>query len=71
MLCFCLVLFMVLRLLICLKVVFLKLRAAAMRAVWSRKQPLACSVSVLGLLDGPHGFDPCFLYCLVPVSSFS
>ena len=42
---------------------FLKLRAAAMRAVWSRKQPLACSVSVLGLLDGPHGFDPCF--CIV------
>ena len=39
---------------------FLKLRAAVMRAVWSRKQPLACSGVVLGLLDGPHGCDPSF-----------
>ena len=61
--CFFPVLFMVLRLLICLKVVFLKLRAAVMRAVWSRKQPLASSGAVLGLLDGPHGCDPSF--CLV------
>ena len=37
---------------------FLKLRAAVVRAVWSRKQPLACSG--LGLLDGPHGCDPSF-----------
>ena len=45
------------------KGVFLKLRAAVMRAVWSRKQPLASSGAVLGLLDGPHGCDPSF--CLV------
>ena len=50
---------------------FLKLLAAVMRAVWSRKQPLASSGAVLGLFDGPHGSDPSFLYCLVPVSSFS
>ena len=37
---------------------FSKLRAAVMRAVWSRKQPLASSGAVLGLLDGPHGCDP-------------
>ena len=37
---------------------FLKLRAADMRAVWSRKQPLASSGAVLGLLDRPHGCDP-------------
>ena len=42
---------------------FLKLRAAVMRAVWSRQQPLASSGAVLGLLDGPHGCDPSF--CLV------
>ena len=42
---------------------FLKLRAAFVRAVWSRKQPLASSGAVLGLLDGPHGCDPSF--CLV------
>ena len=42
---------------------FLKLRAAVMCAVWSRKQPLACSGAVLGLLDGPHGCDPSF--CIV------
>ena len=42
---------------------FLKLRAAIMRAVWSRKQPLASSGAVLGLLDGPHGCDPSF--CIV------
>ena len=41
---------------------FLKLRAAVMRAVWSRKQ-LASSGAVLDLLDGPHGCDPSF--CLV------
>ena len=69
--CFCLVPFMVLRLLICLKVFFLKLRAAVMRAVWSRKQPLASSGAVLGHLDGPHGCDPSLLYCRVPVSAFS
>ena len=34
-----------------------------MRAVWSRKQPLASSGAVLGLLDGPHGCDPSF--CIV------
>ena len=39
---------------------FLKLRAAVMRAVWSRKQPLASSGAVLGLLDGPHRCDPSF-----------
>ena len=38
------------------KGVFLKLRAAVMRAVWSRKQPLASSGAVLGL----HGCDPSF-----------
>ena len=55
---------MVLRLLICLKVFFfLKLWAAVMRAVWSRKQPLASSGAVLGLLDGAHGCGPSF--CLV------
>ena len=54
---------MVLRLLICLRVLFLKLRAAVIRAVWSWKQPLACSGVVLGLLDGPHGCDPSF--CIV------
>ena len=42
---------------------FFKLRAAVMRAVWSRKQPLACSGVVLGLSDGPHGCDPSF--CIV------
>ena len=31
------------------KGVFLKLRAAVMRAVWSRKQPLACSDVILGV----------------------
>ena len=45
------------------KGVFLKLRAATVRAVWSRKQPLAGSGAVLGLLDGPHGCDPSF--CIV------
>ena len=45
------------------KGVFLNLRAAVMRAVWSRKQPLACFGVVLGLLDGPHGCDPSF--CVV------
>ena len=45
------------------KGVFLKLRAAVMRAVWSRKQPLASSGAVLGLLDGPHGCVPSF--CIV------
>ena len=34
-----------------------------MRAVWSRKQPLASSGAVLGFLDGPHGCDPSF--CIV------
>ena len=29
----------------------------------SRKQPLASSGAVLGLLDGPHGCDPSF--CIV------
>ena len=61
--CFCLVLCMVLRLLICQRVFLLKLRAAIMRAVWSRKQPLASSGAVLSLLDGPHGCDPSF--CIV------
>ena len=42
---------------------FLKLRAAVMRAVWSRKQPLTSSGAVLGLLDGSHGCDLSF--CLV------
>ena len=35
------------------KGVFLKLRAAVMRAVWSRKQPLASSGAVLGLFGWP------------------
>ena len=43
------------------KFVFLKLRAAILRAVWSRKQPLASSGAVLGLLDGPHGCDLLFV----------
>ena len=50
---------------------FLKLRAAVMRAVWSRKQPHACSGVVLGLLDGPHGCDPSFCIVWFPISSFS
>ena len=37
---------------------FLKFRAAVMRVVWSRKQPLASSGAVLGFLDGPHRCDP-------------
>ena len=41
----------------------MKLRAAIMRAVWSRRQPLANSGVVLGLLDGPYGCDPSF--CIV------
>ena len=41
----------------------------AQRAVWasavkSRKTPLAHSGTVLSLLDGPVGCDPCFFYCL-------
>ena len=40
----------------------MKLRAAIMCAVWSRKQPLASSGAVLGLLDGPHGCDPSFCF---------
>ena len=39
------------------------MRAASMRAVWSRKQPLASCGAALGLLDGPDGCDPSF--CLV------
>ena len=42
---------------------FWKLRAAVMHAVWSRKQPLASSGAVLGLLYGPHGCDSYF--CIV------
>ena len=34
---------------------FLRLRAAILRAVWSRRQPLASAGSVLGMLDGPRG----------------
>ena len=34
-----------------------------MRAVWSRKQQLACSGAVLGQKDGPYGCDPSF--CIV------
>ena len=34
-----------------------------MRVVWSRKEPLASSGAVLGLLDRPHGCDPSF--CIV------
>ena len=45
------------------KGVFLKLRAAIVRAVWSRKHPLASAGAVLGFLDGPHGCDPSF--CIV------
>ena len=43
---------MVLKPLICPKVIS-KLRAAVMRAVWSRRQPLASDGAVLCLLDGP------------------
>ena len=42
---------------------FLKLRAAIIRVVWSRKQPLASAGCCFGLLDGPQGCDPSF--CLV------
>ena len=42
---------------------FLKLRAAILRVVWSRKQPLASAGAVLRLLDGPQGCDPSI--CLV------
>ena len=57
----CVFAFMVLRLLICLLVVFGS--CVLLLCVWSRKQPLACSGVVLGLLDGPHGCDPSF--CIV------
>ena len=46
---------------------FLKLRAAVMRAVWSRKQPLASTGAVLSLLDGPHG---CVLLFVLSGSGF-
>ena len=36
---------------------FLKLRAAILRAVWSRRQPLACAGAVLGVRDGPQKCD--------------
>ena len=37
---------------------FLKLWAAVIRVVWSRKQPKAGAGAVLVLLDGPQGRDP-------------
>ena len=40
-----------------------KLRSAVRRVVWSRRQPLASVGAVLGLLDGPTGWDPAF--CVV------
>ena len=33
-------------------------RAAIVRAVWSSKMPLADTLAVLSLLDGPVGVDP-------------
>ena len=33
-------------------------RAAIVRAVWSSKMPLASTLAVLCLLDGPEGVDP-------------
>ena len=41
----------------------LKLRAARLNAVWSRRQPVANAGAVLSLLDGPQGCDPA--YCVV------
>ena len=46
----------------------MKLRAAILRAVWSRKQHLASSGAGLGLLDGPRGCDPSF--CLFVLFGF-
>ena len=56
--------FMVLRLLICLRVVF-EVACCRYLCVLSglEKQPLASSGAVLGLLDGPHSCDPTF--CIV------
>ena len=45
----------------------LELRAAVLRAVWSRRQPLAGAGAVLGMLDGPQRCDPFFLPGLVQV----
>ena len=33
---------------------FLKLPAAVLRVVWSRRQPLSSTAAVLGMLDGPQ-----------------
>ena len=44
---------------------FMKLRSAILRAVWSRKQPLACAGAVLFLLDGPQGCDPSWRGCWI------
>ena len=41
----------------------LKLRAAILNAVWSRRQPLAIAGAVLSLLDGPQECDAG--YCVV------
>ena len=46
-----------------------KLRSAFCRVSWSRRQPFAHVGAVLSLLDGPVGCDPCFLCCLVSLSS--
>ena len=35
-------------------------RAAIVRAVWSSEMPLASTLSILNLLDGPVGIDPAF-----------
>ena len=42
---------------------FLKLSAAILRGVWSRRQPLSSAGAVLGMLDGSQECDPPF--CLV------
>ena len=46
----------------------LKLRAAILNAVWSRRQPSATAGAVLSLFDGPQGCDPGYVLCsIVPV----
>ena len=40
-----------------------KLRSSICRVVWTRRVPLASIGAVLGLLDGPTGYDP--LFCVV------
>ena len=41
----------------------LKLRAAILSAVWSRRQPVASAGAVFDMLDGPQGCDLAF--CVV------